>query len=128
MRRIMIAAVSTFAVISFADAQQGGRQPSPSKPTTAEIQKVIQIISGSKAKTQQYCDLGKINQQMEQADQKNDTKALETLTKRADELEERIGPEFMKFVDALDQADDDSAEHKELIAAVETLDKLCPEK
>jgi hypothetical protein len=128
MHRITIAAVCAFAVISFAHAQKGGRQPSAPKPTKAEIEKVIQIVSGSKEKTQQYCDLGKINQQMAQADQKNDTKALEALDKRADELEEKIGPEFVKFMDALDQADDSSAQDKDLIAAVETLDKLCPEK
>jgi hypothetical protein len=31
-------------------------------------------------------------------------------------------------MDALDQADDKTSEGKELIAAVETLDKLCPAK
>ena len=48
--------------------------------------------------------------------------------KQADDLAHKIGPEFVKFMDALDQADDRSSEGKELIAAVETLDKLCPAK
>jgi hypothetical protein len=65
---------------------------------------------------------------MAEADKKNDTKALDTLGKQADDLAHKIGPEFVKFMDALDQADDRSSEGKELIAAVETLDKLCPAK
>jgi len=128
MNRMLVAAVCGFAAASFAQAQQGGRPPSAPKPTKAEIDKVIQTISANKTKTQQYCDLGKINQQMALAEQKNDSKAIETLGKRADDLEETLGPEFVKFMDALDQADDNSAEGKELIAAVETLDKLCTEK
>ena len=65
---------------------------------------------------------------MAEADQKNDTKALETLGKQADDIAQKIGPEFVKFMDALDQADDRTNEGKELIAAVETLDKLCTAK
>ena len=62
---------------------------------------------------------------MAQADQKNDTKSLETLGKQADDLAEKIGPEFVKLIDALDQMDENSSQGKELMAAVETLDKLC---
>jgi hypothetical protein len=62
------------------------------------------------------------------AEQKKDTKTLDALGKQADDLAEKIGPEFVKFIDALDQAEDNSSEDKELMAAVETLDKLCPDK
>ena len=44
----------------------------------------------------------------------------------ADELEEEIGPEFMEFMDALDDADESTLEGKELVGALNKLDDLCP--
>jgi hypothetical protein len=51
-------------------AQQGGPPPIRPKPTKADIQKVIQIITSDKAKTQAYCDLNKLYEQMDAAEQK----------------------------------------------------------
>jgi hypothetical protein len=118
------------AACAFAAAPAFAQEKPPSHPTlsTAEIQKVIQIVSGDKTKTQQYCELGKINQQMAQAQEKRDNATLDRLGQQADELEEKIGPEFVKFIDALDQMEEQSSEGKELMAAVETLDKLCADK
>ena len=50
-------------------------QPKPaSKVTNADAQKVVKMISADKAKTQVYCDMAKLGEQVEQADQKKDTK------------------------------------------------------
>jgi hypothetical protein len=118
------------AACAFAAAPAFAQQTPPSHPTlsTAEIQKVIQIVSSDKTKTQQYCELGKINQQMAQAQEKRDNSTLDRLGEQADQLAEKIGPEFVKFIDALDQMDEESSEGKELTAALETLDKLCTDK
>jgi hypothetical protein len=129
MKLKLVVAISALAAMpAVAQAQQGGRPPNAPKPTKEEIQKVVQIVIADKTKTQQYCDIGKLNQQMAQADQKNDTKTLEALGKQADDLAQKIGPEFVKFIDALDEIDDNSSDGKEFIAAVETLDKLCTGK
>jgi hypothetical protein len=124
VKRKLIVALSADAALP-AFAQQGGPTANVSMPTKAESQQVIQIISNDKTKTQQYCELGRINQKMAQADHKRDTRALEALGKQADELAEKIGPELVKFIDALDETDERSSAGKELMAAVETLDKLC---
>ncbi len=119
--------VSAFAAVpALAQPQPGAPPAHAPQPTQAEIQKVVATISGDKTKTQQYCEIGQLNQQMAEADQKNDTKALESLGKQADDLTHKIGPEFVKFMDALDRMDDRSEEGKQLMAAVEQLDKLCP--
>ena len=93
------------AACAFAAAPAFAQQTPPSHPTlsTAEIQKVIQIVSSDKTKTQQYCELGKINQQMAQAQEKRDNSTLDRLGEQADQLAEKIGPEFVKFIDALDR-------------------------
>src|SRR6516162_9871791 len=92
--------VDLFALAAMpAFAQQGGLPANVSMPTKAEIQQVIQIVSNDKTKTQQYCELGRINQRMAQADHKRDARALEALGRQADELAEKIGPEFVRFID-----------------------------
>jgi hypothetical protein len=121
MKLTAVLVISAFAAMPvLAQAQPAGPPANAPKPTKAEIQKIVATISADKTKTQQYCEIGKLNQQMAEADQKNDTKALETLGKQADDIAHKIGPEFVKFMDALDQADDKTNEGKELIAAVET--------
>jgi hypothetical protein len=118
------------AACAFAAAPAFAQEKPPSHATlsTAELQKVMQIVSSDKTKTQQYCELGKINQQMAEAQEKRDTTTLNRLGQQADELAEKIGPEFVRFIDALDQMDEESSEGKELVAALETLDKLCTDK
>ena len=45
------------------------------------------MISGDKAKLKAYCDIGKLQEQMESAEEKNDTKALDALgVKRSPDL------------------------------------------
>jgi hypothetical protein len=122
-RKLIVALFALAAVPAF--AQPGGPPANLSIPTKAEIQQVIQIVSNDKTKTQQYCELGRINQRMAQADHKRDARALEALGRQADELAEKIGPEFVRFIDAVDETDESSSAGRELMAAVETLDKLC---
>lgn len=124
--KLVIAISALLALPALAQAQQGGPPPSNApKPTKAEVQKVVQIVSSDKAKSQAYCDLSKLNDDMMAADQKKDTKALETLGKQADELVDKLGPEYTKMMDGLDQVDENSPEGKEYVAILSGLDKLC---
>ena len=110
---------------AFAQPQQGGAPPNAPKPTLAQVQKVIQIISGNKAKTQQYCDIEKLEQQIAEAEQKQDAKRLEELTKQADDLGDKIGPEYVAMMDGLSQIDENSSDGVQIVAALDSLVKLC---
>jgi hypothetical protein len=58
MKLTLVAAISAFVAIpALAHAQQGGPPPSVPKPTTADVEKVVQIVTGDEAKTQSYCNL-----------------------------------------------------------------------
>jgi hypothetical protein len=103
---------------------QGQRAAHAAKLTMAEIEKVVQLVSNDKTKTQFYCELAKINEQIGQA--RPNSADVERLENRADELEEKIGPEFVKFMDAVDEVDESSSDGKELMDAVDKLDDLCP--
>jgi len=126
--KLVISIFALAAMPTLAHAQQGGPPPNAPKPTLAQAQKVVQIISGDKTKTQQYCDLGKLNEQMAQAEQKNDTKTLAALGKRADDLVQKIGPEYVALMDGLGLIDENSSEGKQFVAVLDSLDKLCSKK
>jgi len=122
MKLKLVAAISALAIPALAHAQQSGPLP---KPTTADAQNVVQIITGDKVKTQAYCDLTKLEGQVKAADQKNDTKTLETLSKQAASLVGKLGPEYFNLMDGLEQVDPKSSEAKEFMSILSELDKRC---
>ena len=110
--KLVMAVSLSVAISTIAYAQKDDSATKVPKPTIADVQKLVQIITGDKAKLQAYCDIGKLQDQMEKADQKNDTKALEDLGTKADGVAQQIGPEYSKVMNGLDEVDPNSAEGK----------------
>ena len=122
----LIIAVALVAIIPVAaSAQTDGADTKVPKPTIADAQKLVQMISSDKAKLKAYCDIGKLQEQMESADKKNDTEALDALGAKADSLAEQIGPEYAKLVDGLEEVDPNSAEGQQFTTVFDTLHKQC---
>ena len=122
----LVTAISVLvATAALAHAQQGGSPTNVAKPTKADVQKVVQTITSDKAKAQIYCDLNKTYDQVQEAEQKHDSKTAEALGKQADALVDKLGPEYSKLIDGLDQVDPNSSEGKEFISILSALDKLC---
>jgi uncharacterized coiled-coil DUF342 family protein len=122
----LVVAVSLFAAVpAVAFAQKDAPATKVPKPTIADAQKLVQTISGDKTKLQAYCDMGKLQDQMEKAEQKKDNKALEALGAKADSLAQQIGPEYAKVMDGLEEVDPNSAEGKQYTAVFATLIKQC---
>jgi len=126
MKLKLVAAISALVAIpALAHAQQGGPQPNVPKPTKADVQNVVQIVTTDKAKTQAYCDLTKLYDQIQTAEQKEDSNTIQTLGKQADALVDKLGPEYFKMIEGLDQVDLTSSEGKEFMSILSGLDKLC---
>ena len=125
MKLKLVAAISALAIPALAHAQQGGPQPNIPKPTKTDVQNVVQIVTTDKVKTQAYCDLTKLYNQIEAAEQKEDSDTIQTLTKQADGLVANLGPEYLKVIEGLDQVDLTSSEGKEFMSILSVLDKLC---
>ncbi len=124
MKLKLVAAIFALAAIpALAHAQQRGRQPP--KPTKADAQNVVQIIASDKVKTQAYCDLTKLEGQVKALPQNPDTKTSETLTKQAEALLDKLGPEYFKLMDGLEKVDPKSSEAKEFMSILSELDKRC---
>jgi mevalonate kinase len=126
MKLKLVAAISALAAIpALAHAQQGGPQPKVPKPTKADAQNVVQIVTSDKVKMQAYCDLTKLEDQVKAAAQKNDTKTLEALSRQAESLLDKLGPEYFKLMDGLEEVDPKSSEAKEFMSILSELDKRC---
>jgi len=91
----------------------------------ADAQNVIKIISGDKAKTQTYCQLDELSDQVTQALRKKDGKKAEELSRKMDELEGRLGPEYVALANELEEVDPNSQDGQEISSAMDALDKLC---
>jgi phage-related minor tail protein len=119
--KLIIAILMIVALPLCAQAQK----PSAAKVTKADVQKVVKIISGDKAKTQTYCDIGKLNEQIEEADDKKDIKKTEELSQQIDALGKKLGPEYAALMDGLQEVDPESEDGKKIGLMFEPLDKLC---
>ena len=123
--KLVLAVVAVVALPGLALAQGQSGAPNVPKPTKADAQKVVAIIKGDKTKTQAFCQLGRLNDQMAEADQKKDEKKLEALGKQADALAQKIGPEYVNLMDGLDQVDENSPAGKDIAATLGQLDSVC---
>jgi hypothetical protein len=74
--KVIVAVLLIAAVPVHTQAQS----PSAPKVSKGDAQKVVTIISGDKAKTQAYCDIRKLSEQIGQAYEKNDNKMVDELS------------------------------------------------
>jgi hypothetical protein len=95
------------------------------KATKADAQKVVKLISGDQAKLKVYCEMGKLSDEAQAAEAKKDTKKVEELSKKIEEMGGQLGPEYAAFMDGLDGVDPNSQAAKDIDAEMEKLDKLC---
>ena len=122
MKLKLVTAISALAIPALAHAQSNAP-----KPTKADAQNVVQMITSDKVKTQAYCDLNKLEDQVKAVQQNTDTKTVETLTKQAEALIDKLGPEYFKLMDGLERVDPKSSEAKEFMSILSELDKRCTE-
>jgi hypothetical protein len=122
MIRSLIVATS---LISAAPLYAEDQQPDAAK-LKADAQKVVSIIKGDKAKTQVYCQINDLGDQIGEADEQKDRKKAEALAQKMDELEKQLGPEYLSLVQATQDVDPNSKEGQEIESLFDKLDESCP--
>jgi hypothetical protein len=98
--------------------------PTTSEPAKlkADAQNVVKIIGGDKLKIRTYCQIADLSDQI---DQETNPMKTEDLSRRIDQLEEKLGPEFVALVHGLSDVDPDSRDAMEISSILEALDRLC---
>jgi hypothetical protein len=132
--KLRLAIAATLLAVAPAFAQAPGGPPSKMappqqqavpKPTEAQVQKVVQTITTDKTKMDSYCKLAKLQQQMGALDEKKDAKKLQALGQQADTEAQKLGADFEKMMDGLEQVDENSPEGKKFAAILASLDSKC---
>ena len=95
-------------------------------PPVAAARKVVGIINSDPAKIAIYCDIDKLGEQIEDANEKNDKKAADALTLKMRELEKQLGPEYVSLLNSLPEPESDDAAKVE--ATFGPLDRACAKK
>ena len=83
------------------------------------------MISADKTKTQTFCDMAKLGDEIEQADQKKDSKKVDELAQKLDAMSKQLGPEYVALIDGLQGIDPNSKDADDIGAMLDGLDKLC---
>ena len=91
-----LTAIAIFSITTFATFAQDGPRNQASKPTLAGVQHLAEVITGDKSKIRAYCELGGIHDQLRQALDSQDAKAIDALIAKADASEQQLGTEYDK--------------------------------
>jgi hypothetical protein len=108
-------------LISAAPAYAQNQEPDSAKLKT-DAQKVISIISRDRLKTQTYCQILELSDQIDQDENPANT---DELAQKIDNLEGKLGPEFMTLVHDLSNMDSGSRDAQDIHVMIESLDSLC---
>jgi hypothetical protein len=95
-------------VIFIAPLYAQGKQPNVAK-LMADARNAVGVIGGDKAKTQTYCQIVDLGGQMVQAVQEKDRKKAKTLSQKINQLQKRLGPEFVALINGLERIDPNSS-------------------
>ncbi len=111
-------------LISAAPVYAQRAQPDTAK-LKADAQNVVSIIKGDKARSQTYCQILELGDELDQVDEQKDRKKAEDLSQKIDELERTLGPEYLALAKALENMDPSSRESREIVPIIESLDAFC---
>ena len=115
--------LSVGAILALSAASMYAQAKRPSADTLkAEARNLVKIISGDKRKSQTYCKIVELNDQI---DEKEDPIEARKLTRKRDKLEEKLGRKYVVFVAGLTHIDKGSRVYREIASMLERLNKFC---
>ena len=121
MKMPLIVAIS---LICAAPLYAQDQQPNTVK-LKADAQRVVSIIQSDKVKTQVYCEINDLGEQIGEADQRMDDNKAEALSRQVTELEKRLGPEYFALANDLNNVDPNSPEGRDIESIFAPLDGSC---
>jgi len=104
-----------------------GPQPNIAK-LKADARNLVGIIGSDKTKTQTYCQIDDLSEQLIQAVQEKDIKKASALAEKIAELNKKMGPEFAALIDIEKHVDLNSRDGQEIASIVVSLGESCGEK
>ena len=122
MYRLLIVGI---LIISTMPLSAQGQQPGAAK-LKADARNLVGIIGTDKTKTETYCQIAIVGEQMNQAAQAKDKKKFDELAPKLRELEKNLGPEYLGLVESLGKANLTPKDGQEIVSMFDTLEDSCP--
>jgi hypothetical protein len=119
--RLIGLGVGAILAISAAPMHAQAHQPS-AETLRVEARNFAKIISGDKRKSQTYCKIVELNDQI---DEKEDPIEARKLTQKRKKLEGKLGRKYVALVAGLMKIDKDSRDYRQIASILEPLDKFC---
>ena len=91
----------------------------------ADARNLVGIIGSYKTKTQTYCQIHDLSEQLIQAVQKKDRKKANALAEKIAESYKNMGPEFAALIDIEKHVDLNSPDGREIASIVASLGESC---
>jgi hypothetical protein len=91
----------------------------------ADAQNLVGIIGRDKTKTQTYCQIDDLSEELDQAVQQKDRKKATALVEKIAELTKKMGPEFAALADIEKHVDVNSPDGQEIASIVASLGESC---
>jgi len=124
MNRLLIAGI---VIVSTAPLFAQREQQNVAK-LKADARNLVGIIGSDKTKTQTYCQIEDLTEQLDGAVQEKDSQKAKALVKKIAQLNKKMGPDFARLVDIKNHVDLDSQDGEEIASIVASLGESCGEK
>jgi len=122
MKQLLIMGI---LMVSTAPLFAQGQQPDAAK-LKADARNVVSTITGDKAKSQTYCLVLDLSDELDQVDRHKEPKKVEDLSQTVDDLQKKLGPEYLELIENLKDVDPDSEDGREIVSMFAMLDQSCP--
>jgi len=123
MNRLLIVAIVVISTVAL-DAQ-GQQQNTKFKE---DARKAVAIIGADSGKTQSYCQIvDLLGRQLGRADHEKSKKRAKELSQKINQLQKKLGPEFVVLENILSDVDLKSPDGQEVALIIQSLNQSCPE-
>jgi ferritin-like protein len=92
----------------------------------ADARNLVGIIGSDKTKTQTFCQIHDLSEQLIQAVEEKDRKKANALAEKIAELNKKMGPELAALIDIEKRVNLNSPDGKEIASIVASLGESCP--
>ena len=124
MNRVLIVGI---LIISTAPLYAQRQQQNVAK-LKEDARNAVGIIGADRGKTQSYCQIvDLLGRQLGRADQEKDKKKTKALSQRINQLQKKLGTEFVVLENILEVIDLKSSDGREIASIIQSLNESCPD-
>ena len=129
MRTCYLNGLLIVAILSISTAPlYAQRQQQNIAKLKADARNLVGIIGSDRTKIQTYCQILDLSDELDQVDQQKDREKTEELSQKINELQKKLGPEYLALLKAAEHVDSNSKDDQEIVSTFVKLDNSCGQR